>query len=205
MDYQVKVLRAGYSRAAGPAQQRADGTITLVKGAQNIVVDTGGPWDRQVILSALQAEGLEPHDVDVVVCTHGHSDHVGNLNLFPDALLIVSHDICRRDLYTAHGFAQGHPYRIDDAVEVIATPGHTEEDVSVVVRTAGGTYVVAGDLFECAEDLADEALWRSSSNHPAEQERSRRMVLELADYVVPGHGDLFPVTPPESGIPTPAA
>ena len=37
--------------------------------------------------------------MDWVVCTHGHSDHVGNLNLFADAKIIVSHDICKGDKY----------------------------------------------------------------------------------------------------------
>ena len=37
-------------------------------------------------------------------------------------------------------------YKIDDHVEVTATPGHTGSDVSVVVRqTANGTTVVAGE------------------------------------------------------------
>jgi glyoxylase-like metal-dependent hydrolase (beta-lactamase superfamily II) len=118
---------------------------------------------------------------------------VGNVNLFPQATLIVSHDVCNGDLYTFHPFAEGRPYRIDDEVEVIATPGHTEQDVSVVVRTADGTYAVVGDLFECAEDLEDEELWRSSSGKPETQRASRERVLELADFIVPGHGNVFEV------------
>ena len=31
--------------------QKADGTITLVKGPKNIVVDTGNPWDGQHIIN----------------------------------------------------------------------------------------------------------------------------------------------------------
>ena len=37
--------------------------------------------------AALKEEGLTTEDVNVVVGTHGHSDHVGNLNLFPHSLL----------------------------------------------------------------------------------------------------------------------
>ena len=29
---------------------KAAGTITLLKGPQNIMVDTGNPWDKQLIL-----------------------------------------------------------------------------------------------------------------------------------------------------------
>jgi glyoxylase-like metal-dependent hydrolase (beta-lactamase superfamily II) len=188
----VKVLKAGYATRLGPTQLRADGSITLLKGPKNVVIDTGGPWNHGYLLESLEAEGLLPADIDVVVCTHGHSDHVGNVNLFPQATLVVSHDICNGDLYTVHDFAES-PFPIDDDVEVIATPGHTKQDVSVIVRTAAGTYAIVGDLFECAEDLENEELWRPISEDPQEHERSRALVLELADFIVPGHGEMFEV------------
>jgi glyoxylase-like metal-dependent hydrolase (beta-lactamase superfamily II) len=191
--YEVIVLKPGHATWVAPSQQRADGTITLVKGAHNLVVDTGGPWDREAILEGLDGEGLTPADIDYVICTHGHSDHVGNVNLFPQATLIVSYDICDGDLYTLHPFAEGQAYKIDDEVDVIPTPGHTEQDVSVVVRTVDGTYAIVGDLFECAEDSESEELWRSSSGNPEQQRAGREKVLALADFIVPGHGNMFEV------------
>lgn len=191
--YEVVVLKPGYARRVGPSQQRADGTMTLVKGAHDLIVDTGGPWDRDALLRGLGREGVTPADVDYVICTHGHSDHVGNVNLFPAATLIVSYDVCDGDLYTFHPFAEGTPYKIDEEVDVIPTPGHTEQDVSVVVRTARGTYAIVGDLFECAEDLENEELWLSVSEHPEKQRASREQVLALADFIVPGHGEMFRV------------
>jgi len=189
----VKVLKEGYSAAEGAGALRADGTITLIVGAHRVLVDTGGPWDREAVVDRLARERLAPADIDHVVCTHGHSDHVGNLSLFPHATLIVSHDVSRGDLYLAHPFAEGEPYRIDDEVEVIATPGHTSQDVSVVVRTDDGVFVIAGDLFECREDLDDESLWRAVSEDPRRQARSRACVLDIADFIVPGHGAMFTV------------
>lgn len=191
--YGVHVLKEGYATPAGAGLQRADGTITLIMGAHNVLVDTGIPRDAEAIAAGLRAAGLRPADIDHVVCTHGHSDHVGNLGLFPDATLIVSHDICEGDVYRSHPFALGEPYRIDDDVEVIATPGHTSQDVSVLVRTPDGVYVVAGDLFECEADLAEEELWRACSEDPAAQAESRARVLALADFIVPGHGAMFGV------------
>ena len=55
---------------------------------------------------ALSEQGLSCSDITHVVCSHGHSDHVGNLNLFPEALLIVSFDICRGDRYFENGLAK---------------------------------------------------------------------------------------------------
>ena len=194
--YEVKILKPGYAHRLGPARQRADGTVTLVRGPKNIIVDTGGPCDRQYILDALGAEGLSAKDILYVICTHGHSDHTGNNNLFIDATFIVSHDISRGDLYTFHDFKSGASYAIDEEVEVIATPGHTGQDISVLVKTKEGVVAIAGDLFECEQDLEDEGLWRASSELPDEQEKSRARVLATADIVVPGHGDKFRVKRP---------
>jgi glyoxylase-like metal-dependent hydrolase (beta-lactamase superfamily II) len=201
--YQVRVLKKGYATTAGPGIQHADGTITLIRGPRNVLVDTGGPWDAEALVRGLQAEHLRPADIDHVVCTHGHSDHVGNIGLFPHATLIVSHDVSSGDLYTSHPFARGEPYVIDDDVEVIATPGHTGQDVSVVVRTAAGVHVIAGDLFECEEDLANEDLWRASSEDPIRQAESRARILRLADFIVPGHGGMFAVSAPRGSGPQP--
>jgi len=58
-------------------------------------------------VSELHNRGLKHSDITHVICSHGHSDHVGNLNLFPvDALLIVGFDISRRDTFLNHGLAK---------------------------------------------------------------------------------------------------
>ncbi|XP_019645509.1 PREDICTED: metallo-beta-lactamase domain-containing protein 1-like isoform X1 [Branchiostoma belcheri] len=192
--YRVTVLKEGYSYQDDSGQFHADGTITLVQGRHVILVDTGGPQDKGTLLQQLSSHGLTPRDVQYVVCTHGHVDHVGNLNLFPDATHIVSFDICKGDVYTDHPFRQGAAYTIDEQVSVIPTPGHTGADVSVVVKTATqGTVVIAGDLFEKEADLTDPSLWQDVSENPSQQAEGRRQVLAMADFIVPGHGAMFKV------------
>jgi glyoxylase-like metal-dependent hydrolase (beta-lactamase superfamily II) len=191
--HKVIILKPGYSTPVGPGQMRADGTITLVTGPKKIIVDTGGPWDRLTIFRALAKEEVHARDIDVVVCTHGHSDHTGNNNLFPAARLIVGYDVSERDLYTAHDFVAGQPYKISDYVEVLPTPGHTNQSVSVIVKTTKGVVAIVGDLFENEQDLKDESLWRATSLFPEEQLKNRKKILEMADFIVPGHGPMFPV------------
>ena len=192
-NYEVKILKAGYCHRIGPTKMRADGTVTLIKGPKNIIVDTGGPQDSEHIIDSLLEEGLRAQDISHVICTHGHGDHVGNNNLFWDAAFIVSHDISKGDLYTFHDFRSGESYSIDEHVEVMPTPGHTSQDISVIVRTKEGVVAITGDLFENEQDLVDEELWRASSELPREQEKSRARVLGIADFIVPGHGDRFRV------------
>ncbi|XP_036612694.1 metallo-beta-lactamase domain-containing protein 1 [Trichosurus vulpecula] len=218
--YSVIVLLRGYSvpQGAGGAQ-RADGSVTLVlptawkpwgargedpavpdtqaaleqAGSGPVLVDTGGPWARDALLAALAAHGVAPDSVTLVVGTHGHSDHVGSLGLFPRAALLVSHDFCLPGgLYLAHGLSETRPLRLGPGLEVWATPGHAGRgDVSVAVAgTALGTVVVAGDVFEREHD---GNTWWQLSEDPVAQERSRQRVLAAADVVVPGHGGPFRV------------
>lgn len=42
------------------AQMKASGSSTLLKGPQNIIVDTGNPWDRELILESKLCAGWSP-------------------------------------------------------------------------------------------------------------------------------------------------
>ncbi|KAL3846789.1 hypothetical protein ACJMK2_017746 [Sinanodonta woodiana] len=192
--YEVIVIKEGYSISEGPGQQKACGTITLVKGPHNIIVDTGNPWDRDLILEGLASLDLTPADVDYVIGTSGNMDKLGNLNLFTRATYIVSGEVSHGDSYKCHGFGQGIPYEIDEFVEVTPTPGHTGSDVSVIVKkTSKGTVAITGDLFECLDDLDNPILWQRNSEHPELQQQNRIEILHLADFVIPGHGPMFQV------------
>ncbi|XP_073331175.1 metallo-beta-lactamase domain-containing protein 1 [Pagrus major] len=189
--YSVSVLKVGYCIPQTDGTFRADGTITLITGPKIILVDTGGPWDRDFLKETLKERGLEPGDIHMVVCTHGHSDHVGNLSLFPTAVIIVGYDISEGDTYRINQMAEGQAYTIDEHVSVIPSPGHTGQDVSVQVKgTSAGTVLVAGDLFECC---SDEDSWRDLSMNTAVQEVSRQEALCTADVIIPGHGLPFRV------------
>ncbi|KAG9346328.1 hypothetical protein JZ751_006639 [Albula glossodonta] len=190
--YSITILKEGYCQSLPDGSAHADGTISLLQGPKNILVDTGGPWDRDFLLGCLKEKGLDPDDMDIVVGTHGHSDHIGNLGLFPGATLIVGCDICQGDLYLPNQLAEGEPYPIDDHVSILPTPGHTGRDVSVLVKgTSMGTVLVAGDLFE---RCTDEDTWKELSENPAVQVVSRQKALQTADVIIPGHGGPFRVS-----------
>lgn len=215
--FSVVVLLRGYVEPEGVGDAvRADGSVTLIlpcassrlpprpEGGEAktaleeaargpILVDTGGPWAREKLLKALAEQGVAPASVTLVVGTHGHSDHIGNLGLFPGAALLVSHDFCLPGgRYLPHGLGEEQPLRLGPGLEVWATPGHGgQRDVSVMVAgTVMGTVAVVGDVFESD---GDEDFWQALSEDPVAQERSRKRVLGTADVVVPGHGAPFRV------------
>ena len=97
-DSQVNVLFDGYSIISEDGKiMKANCTCTLIQSkGLNIIVDTMTPWDKDKILSELKNKhDLEPSQINYVVSTHGHSDHVGNNNLFLDAIHIVSKSVSK--------------------------------------------------------------------------------------------------------------
>ncbi|XP_056426166.1 metallo-beta-lactamase domain-containing protein 1-like isoform X2 [Hyla sarda] len=191
--HSVHILMEGYCKDMSNDRFQADGSVTLIRGPLTVLVDTAGPWSRDFLICSLQIHGVSPEDVTHVICTHGHSDHVGNLNLFTKAEILVSYDLWRDGSYVSHDFRSGEPYLLPggEGLKVVPTPGHTGSDVTLLVPgTSLGIVAITGDLFERE---GDEDTWRNLSENPEIQEKSRRNILGFADVIVPGHGPPFRV------------
>mgnify|MGYP001822755147 CR=1 FL=1 len=50
----------------------------LLRGDRPVLMDTGSPGDAGRIINALQAAGVAPEDLALIVLTHGHGDHAGS-------------------------------------------------------------------------------------------------------------------------------
>lgn len=88
--WSVDVLLAGNWRGATSA--------LLSNGRHHIVVDTGMPHESHLLVEALEKKGLDASDIQIVVNTHFHVDHVLNNILFPHSLVYgsqESYDWCR--------------------------------------------------------------------------------------------------------------
>lgn len=188
----IDILQTGYGHTDENGVYHASATCTLVTLDQLVViVDPGGAWQRSDIESKLSERNLRVDDIDVVVGTHGHSDHIGNLNLFPGAKHLVGFDVNVGDTYEDHDFKAGTPYiLLQDRLVILPTPGHMHHDISLVVYGADdlGTVGICGDLFETEED---EGVWQEISECVEIQEKNRKKMLQLCDYIVPGHGPMF--------------
>ncbi|XP_065223207.1 metallo-beta-lactamase domain-containing protein 1 isoform X2 [Planococcus citri] len=194
--YSLHILHEGYSRADSTGMD-ANCTCSLITGPTNIIVDTMTPWDKAILTNGLTKHNVNPDDVKLLVSTHGHSDHIGNNNMFLKAKHIVGFNVSYEHKYFDHSFSYGEELVVDDYVKVIATPGHTLTDVTVLVQTDDlGLVAITGDLFEKEEDLTDESIWMvdACSEAPKLQEINRNKILQMVDHIVPGHGPMFKVT-----------
>jgi N-acyl homoserine lactone hydrolase len=175
---------------------------------------------EQAVEAQLRAKGIQPSDVKVVIMTHLHPDHASAISDFPEPIFLVS-DVeweaasegGARDGYVHSQFDHGFDYRLvdfdsegansfsgfarsldvfgDGSVRLVFTPGHTLGHMSVVLQTAQGEVLVAGDaifLHRTLQDdhlpfaLPDEHLFRRSLRE------IRQYVKETPDaLVIPGH------------------
>lgn len=73
----ANVSEAERTAALGPSSVTVPNGCLVVRVADTtVLIDTGGD---ATLLERLAERGIAPDDIDVVVCTHGHADHVGAL------------------------------------------------------------------------------------------------------------------------------
>jgi glyoxylase-like metal-dependent hydrolase (beta-lactamase superfamily II) len=158
------------------------GSYLIRGGGRTVLVDTGlgprpaetpdVPWGQ--LMNDFKAKGVRPEDVDMVVMTHLHRDHVGwNLTpqggkyvpTFPKARYWMS----KKDWDTSHR-ADVQPTRYPNApscvwplaelglvefmngehsitreLTAVPTPGHTPGHMSILVTSKGERALVLGD------------------------------------------------------------
>lgn len=129
--------------------QMPDGLAPADKGATH--------WKRpKTLVNELAAAGVKPDDVKFLAVSHTHPDHIGNVELFPKAMLLVQK--AEYEWPGAGGqprFKPEHPVTKldgdkdvfgDGSVTIIATPGHTPGHQSLLVKLPKtGAVLLSGD------------------------------------------------------------
>lgn len=184
-----------YLRRFAGEKEAGKRIAAYIGGAKKkIVVDTGpveferilkyhpiststAPKPEQEIERQLAKAGVKPEEIDLVILTHLHWDHVGGLTKFPNADFIVSQEELRFALaplpclYLSYEALQlgmvpeflkvidrmnavdMREKEIVDGVKVIPLPGHTPGSIGVVVDTRKGPYVITGDAVNTYANL----------------------------------------------------
>lgn len=189
---EIKVLIEGYAKQIANGWL-ASSTVTLVKtNGKNIIIDPG--CNREKLLAVIGKENLKVEDIDFVLLTHNHLDHALLTRIFPNARVLTTEEMYKNDNQILHN------NKIPEMdLEIIQTPGHCREHCLLVVPTKKGIYVVAGDVFWYIEGEAQTSdIGKVDDAHPAEVDMkkliaSRKKILSIADWIIPGHGKMFKV------------
>ncbi|PIR06763.1 MAG: hypothetical protein COV55_02205 [Candidatus Komeilibacteria bacterium CG11_big_fil_rev_8_21_14_0_20_36_20] len=191
----IKVLIEGYIREEDE-DEYASSSVTLIRDHDlKILIDVG--LDKQLLLNALDKEGLKPKDINFVVLTHTHLDHCLLAALFDNAKILDNSNI-----YTFSGKISPHDSKIPGTnIEIISTPGHDQFHCAVLVNTEEfGKVAICADLFWWPDNTKQKTDYTSLLNlddpYLKDQEalyKSREKILKIAAYIVPGHGKPFKI------------
>lgn len=166
-------------------------------------------WNLQrlnTFLPRLAAAGVAPENVDYVMCTHLHGDHVGwNTQLrdgrwvptFPNARYIFgrqeweSLQALHRTVPQSHlvdsvlpiiaaGQAQlvSNDFALDDEIWLELTPGHTAGHVSIRLASQGAEAVITGDCIHSPVQCLEPAWIMRADSDPELAKTTRLNFLE---------------------------
>ena len=190
----ITILNEGYvtaikSRNFVPGE-RNDGarlvasTVALIEADDSIIIVDPGMVSEDIdLVQKIESAGVEKESITHVFISHHHPDHTVRIGMFPNATVVDFWGSYNNDLWEDHG----DRFEITKNVMVIRTPGHTDEDASLVVVAEDGTYVFTHVWWNEKMEPKIDPLAEDHNNLI----ESRRIVLEIADFIIPGHGQMF--------------
>ncbi len=194
------------------------GCFLLRNGEATVLIDAGlgdvdVGWARGGELpSALRAAGVEPDEIDVVVCSHLHIDHIGWLvtnetPFFRNATVRYGAGDWQQFVAEAPEDSRGRQImeilaaggRLDpldgDMVRIARgltarhTPGHTLGHYGLVVSSGEDRALLLGDAVECPLQLEEPDFYAMSDVDPALAARTREALwreIEGSNALVTG-------------------
>ena len=159
-----------------------------------------------LFLKKLNALGVAPDQIDYVMCTHLHADHVGWntkfvneqwLPTFPKARYVISKKEWNYWEELQHDHPQDHiadsvlpiiesgqallvnnDHSLDDQIWLEPTPGHTPNHVSICLKSNGEESVFTGDVMHSPVQCAEPHWAVRPDDNPELARKTRRAFLE---------------------------
>ena len=186
------------------------GGFIVRTGGRTVLLDAGvghtsdPMFTGGAMLDSMRAYGIEPSDIDTVMVSHLHSDHMGWLEVdgrptFGNADIFLGAQEWQFCVEQA-GFGRSRAARmsvVKDRVQLIdadnvtiapgittrQTPGHTPGHTSVVVSSGSERVIVLGDALHCTAQLTETEWEVVFDTDPALAKRTRKALLLEAEQV----------------------
>jgi hydroxyacylglutathione hydrolase len=178
-------------------------TYLIKTPEKNILIDPGLAPYFDHVSRGLSKLGMSIKDIDLVICTHAHPDHIDAVRLFDTApALFAMHEIEWRlfreeasyltamnidlNCFNPAFFLNEGELKVGEIVlDVFHTPGHTPGSVTLYWKDANALFT--GDL------IFKDGLGRTDlrgGNGSQLKNGIRRMAALNAEWLLSGHGDI---------------
>jgi len=174
----------------------------LINGDKRILVDPGHYHLFDHVRTELSRLSLSPEDMDMVIITHGHPDHMEAVRIFQGTDATVAVSSAEMAFITSVAPHYGEALGISDfqpeiflkegtlqvgdiILEVIHTPGHSPG--SICLYWADEKVLFTGDV------VFNQGIGRTDlpgGNGGQLKESIRRIAALDAEYLLTGHGDI---------------
>jgi len=94
--------------------------VYLVELKDKIIIDTGSSANKNELIRDLKELNLTPENINIVIVTHNHFDHIGNIQLFKNAKIYAS-----KKEFPDEKIIDIHELNVRE-FKIIDTPGHSE-------------------------------------------------------------------------------
>src|SRR3989344_4032072 len=136
----VKILVEGYAKKLKNGWVASSSTCLITSGSKRIITDPG--CNREKLLATLKRENLSTKDIDYVFLSHQHPDHILLAGIFENAK-VVTYD--SNLIYDNDSMTEFNAHSLGKEIEILQTPGHVLEHISLIVNTNDGKIAIAGD------------------------------------------------------------
>lgn len=179
--------------------------VYLIKGnVKNILIDTGIAGKFDALKTRLAELSLNVKDIDLVILTHEHYDHIGATIYFYRTATVLAHRLAANKLELQDEFVTfskyhdqpSKPFRVDVWLEdssmidlgnyelqVIHTPGHTSGCICLYESRAG--FLFTGDTVFAGGTLSEIAVGGNVSDYVNSVRRLSSLKIK---EIYPGHG-----------------
>jgi N-acyl homoserine lactone hydrolase len=157
------------------------------------------PWRRGKTLAfQLASIGVQPADIKYVGISHTHADHVGNVDLFPTATVLIQRAEYewafasdKKPFSAAHSSQQldgDHDVFGDKSVMIISTPGHTPGHESLMVDLPKtGWLLLSGDVAHFQDNFDNRRVPAGNTD----KDKSVTSMQRVADLVAKYHAQFW--------------
>jgi glyoxylase-like metal-dependent hydrolase (beta-lactamase superfamily II) len=161
---------------------------------------TGPIWRKPVTLAAqLEQIHVKPSDIKLMAVSHSHPDHAGNVEMFPNTLMLVQRVEYRwaGSRQDTVAFNKRHLVKLidgdydifgDGSLVLLSTPGHTPGHQSLLVRLpVTGPVILSGDVVHFQTSFDHRYVPGNNWNEQA----SRQSVDKIAAIMAKEHAQLW--------------